>query len=261
MEGRRVKRTCTVEVCDRPLLAVGLCAGHYRRLKLGQPIDEPLKSKRANWRRPCSVPACDDPRYGDGLCRGHYRRQWRTGDVQADKPFKGTARTITREWRPEVGELIVWHDEERHLVRFSPEDYDLLVMVPWSIEKYGYVVHNEERMHRMVMGLEFKDGRQVDHRNGVRTDNRRENLRLATARRNTQNQLIVNHRGTSKYRGVYWADHINKWVARITVNYKNIHLGVYSDEDEAGAAVMRYREQHGIWPGYGPTSPAEGEPA
>lgn len=33
--------------------------------------------------------------------------------------------------------------------------------------------------------------------------------------------------------GVMWSKCCNKWVAQITVNYKNIHLGTFEDKEDA----------------------------
>jgi hypothetical protein len=38
--------TCSVEGCDRPFRAKGLCSTHWRRQKEGQPLDTPILDKR-----------------------------------------------------------------------------------------------------------------------------------------------------------------------------------------------------------------------
>jgi 5-methylcytosine-specific restriction endonuclease McrA len=47
-------------------------------------------------KRTCSVGTCGRPVAGLGWCQGHWRRHRKTGDVQADKPF--------RKWQRQVGE-------------------------------------------------------------------------------------------------------------------------------------------------------------
>lgn len=70
---------------------------------------------------------------------------------------------------------------------------------------------------------------QVDHINGVKSDNRVENLRMVTAQEN-QPRRGARADLTSRYRGVSWAAHVQKWNAQIMIDYKQLHLGYYEDE-------------------------------
>ena len=85
-----------------------------------------------------------------------------------------------------------------------------------------------ELMHRVILGL--KKGEICDHINGNGLDNRRINLRKATASQNAQNRKSW---GTSKYLGVSLDRKRNKWLAQIEKEGKNIYLGAYVTEDEA----------------------------
>lgn len=86
-------------------------------------------------------------------------------------------------------------------------------------------------MHILLMGRNF-----VDHINGDGFDNRRENLRLVTPQQNSANQSIRADRGSSRFKGVYWAKKANKWAACIKKNYHTIGLGAFSDELDAARA-------------------------
>jgi hypothetical protein len=44
---------------------------------------------------------------------------------------------------------------------------------------------------------------------------------------------------SSIYKGVYWNTGCNKWLAKIGVNRKRIHLGVFACEKEAAKAYNR----------------------
>ena len=79
---------------------------------------------------------------------------------------------------------------------------------------------------------------QIDHINGDRTDNRIVNLREATGSENQGNRKI-HEGGTSKYKGVSWKKQYSKWVAKIVVNHKNIHLGYYDNEEKAALAYNK----------------------
>ena len=76
---------------------------------------------------------------------------------------------------------------------------------------------------------------QLDHVNRVRTDNRIENLREVTNKQNHQNKSKPSS-NTSGHTGVCWHKRISKWVARIMHNYKHIHLGYFTDIEDAVAA-------------------------
>ena len=79
----------------------------------------------------------------------------------------------------------------------------------------------------------------LDHINGVRTDNRIENLRECT-----QSQNIANAKGraVSGYKGV--DKNGRKWRARITVDGKAVLLGSYADIETAAQVAAAAREHY-----------------
>lgn len=117
----------------------------------------------------------------------------------------------------------------------------------WNSGTQSFYAHRNEKvgtkqrtvpMHRAILGLEFGDPRQGDHRESGNTlDNRRANLRIATKSQNAKNRR-TNRNNTSKLKGVM--SHGNgRYEARISVNGEFIRLGSYSSPEEAHAA---YRE-------------------
>ena len=86
-------------------------------------------------------------------------------------------------------------------------------------------------MHRQLL----PHIRRIDHVNGDGLDNRRANLRPATAGQNQANRSR-NTNGTSRFKGVAWFQKSQKWMAKITHNYKQIYLGCYHTEKEAAIA-------------------------
>lgn len=50
----------------------------------------------------------------------------------------------------------------------------------------------------------------------------------------------------SKFKCVYWNPDISKWVAKVKVNYKAHHLGVFAREEDAGDAVLTFKKSAGI---------------
>lgn len=76
---------------------------------------------------------------------------------------------------------------------------------------------------------------QIDHINGIRSDNRICNLRLATRSQNQCNSRR-NSRNKSGYKGVHWSKHDKVFRASIEVNGKKIGLGAFHDAISAHAA-------------------------
>lgn len=70
----------------------------------------------------------------------------------------------------------------------------------------------------------------VDHINHNTLDNRKCNLRIVTKQQNNQN--ITPHTA-SGVAGVYQNKKSGKWYAKITVNYKPIHLGTFDKLTDA----------------------------
>ena len=88
------------------------------------------------------------------------------------------------------------------------------------------------------------DELQIDHINGDGTDNRIENLRLATNKQNTRHQIKMNSRNTSGFRGVVWHKQRNKWIAQIMLNGRNTHGGLFTDKSDAINKANKMREDY-----------------
>jgi hypothetical protein len=94
-------------------------------------------------------------------------------------------------------------------------------------------------IHRLLMGLEFGDPREVDHINHNTLDNRRSNLERVTPGQNQQNR--VGGKGSSRYMGVNWNKQIGKWCANTSLNYERFFLGTFDSEEEAAQVVVEWR--------------------
>ncbi len=149
--------------------------------------------------------------------------------------------------------LIPLRDKTGAVVARTLVDDDLpetITKYRWRLNSSGYVMRDTtikmERvhyiLHREVLGVPRELKCHVDHINGDRLDNRRENLRVTTASENGQNRPVKRRNGG--YRGVYWHKTKKRWVANATVNYKRTQIGLFKTEEEAAQAVADWRREH-----------------
>jgi hypothetical protein len=108
-----------------------------------------------------------------------------------------------------------------------------------SVDGRDYYAH---RLAWLWMTREWPP-EQIDHINGDPTDNRWKNLRPATPSQNLGNSR---HRrnNTSGFKGVYWHRPTGEWRARIMINRRNIHLGLFDTPEAAHAAYLTAAQKH-----------------
>ena len=193
--------TCMVEGCSDRVAALRLCDRHYRRYKAhGDPGPaERVRVKNAG--KPCSVDGCDRGAKKRGMCGMHYLRWRQTGD-----PGEAASRYVptTDDGMCSVDgcEQGVWQKRlcsmhAHRLRKFgdvgSPKRIKARVGAARFENRDGYVLvrcepeHPAARKgylleHRLVMerrlGRYLLPNENVHHKNGVRNDNRPENLEL-----------------------------------------------------------------------------------
>jgi len=93
-------------------------------------------------------------------------------------------------------------------------------------------------LHRLLLGITDKEI-QIDHIDGNGLNNRRDNLRIAT---NTQNQH--NREAKHQYKGVDYLPEKNKWMARITVEGKQLYIGIFDTPEQAAEAYNKRAIHH-----------------
>lgn len=130
------------------------------------------------------------------------------------------------------------------------EDYPLVSQYKWSCDR-GYAVRKitiERRRYRLIylhrLLTNAQPGQVVDHRDGDRGNNTRQNLRICTARQNSRNrQAYTTHvvkQKASPYKGVSRTKNTkDRWSALIVADGKRYRLGSHPTQEEAALAYDR----------------------
>lgn len=125
------------------------------------------------------------------------------------------------------------------------DDWDRLKRYTWTNDNHGYAIAKGDKrkikFHIEVKGR--KRGYVVDHQDRNKLNNRKSNLRFLTKSENAINSHVRKD-NTSGITGVGMNNRKNRWVARIVVNQRNIHLGTFKSKEEAIKARKDAEEKY-----------------
>lgn len=112
-----------------------------------------------------------------------------------------------------------------------------------KIEGKQICVYLHRAIIERILGRSLLKGEEVDHVDRDGRNNTRANLRLATrSQQNANTKRGI--RNTSGYKGVIWNKQCRKWQARIHIDGKQVHLGLFVSPEIAHAAYCRAAKEH-----------------
>jgi hypothetical protein len=93
-------------------------------------------------------------------------------------------------------------------------------------------------LHQIIWYLVYDNwpDKLIDHIDGDGTNNKLNNLRLATSEQNGHNQRKQSRKTSSQYKGVSFDTWSGRWQSYIQHKNKNIHIGRHDTEEEAARA-------------------------
>jgi hypothetical protein len=127
----------------------------------------------------------------------------------------------------------------------SDADYSEISKHNWMLDKKGYVYRTRKsqeegvpvrvRLHRQILNV-LNESCLVDHIDGNRLNNTRDNLRICDFSGNARNMGKPSHGLTSIYKGVSFSSRHKKFQCGIKLNGKKAHIGLFNDELTASMA-------------------------
>jgi hypothetical protein len=150
-------------------------------------------------------------------------------------------------------------DKARELLLYNPETGDFTWVggnrsrktgkIAGYISRHGYRIISVKglvaRAHRLAWIFTYgvSPSGDIDHINGITTDNRLDNLRDVSRSVNIQNQRRAQANNKSGYLGVSWNKRRCKWAAQIMVAGKSVYLGFYEDPKDAHDVYLKKKRE------------------
>lgn len=148
------------------------------------------------------------------------------------------------------GDYVIMYTSKHEPFLVSIEDFWKVRNISWYINKQGYVVNKTRKNGGVLLSRLIMDcpaDLLVDHRNGDKTNNIRDNLRLATHSENTMNHKLSGY-NSSGVTGVSWNKRDKKWESYIGKDGTRNRLGYFDDFESAVKARKEAEEVYfGKW--------------
>lgn len=138
------------------------------------------------------------------------------------------------------GDVSIGYTKSGIAFLIDTEELDKVSKYCWYINAQGYITsrigNKIVSLHRFILNI--NDDRIIDHKNRIKTDNRKTNLRVATNQQNNMNRGI-NRNSTTGVKGVSKSKNEKKYIAYIYKDGRHIHIGTYDTLKEARQARIQ----------------------
>ena len=152
----RIQDKCSVDGCDRLHYGRGMCRPHFYRWRRNGTPGKASIGQRLPTGLPCSIHGCDRRGHTSGLCNAHYLRSRKGRDLS--RPLRNRARN---------GAGSRWRDRNGYVILTLPG-------------KKGRIAEHRYIMEQ-TLGRQLFPDETVHHKNGIKDDNRPDNLELWSA--------------------------------------------------------------------------------
>ena len=173
----------------------------------------------------CKIEGCNNKHYAKGYCSKHYTQLRRHGEVLDRTKYDSNEIII----HDTYAEIIIYNQKCEEIAKalIDIDDIEKCKQYKWFFSGHGYIVNsNYIKLHRFITNC--PKGKEVDHINHNKLDNRKSNLRICTHQENNCNKGLMKT-NTSGVTGVSWDESRGKWIAYI----KGENLGRFNTKDEA----------------------------
>ena len=170
-----------------------------------------------------------------------------------DEKLKQTAKAVS--YTPETG-FMVWREKPldiKNAARWNanyagakcgtinPNGYQYIVIRFPCQPTFSILAH---RLAWFITHGKLPD-QEIDHINQDKLDNRLANLRDVSHKVNLKNRTRLSN-NTSGFTGVVWCKKSKKWRARVKIDGKLQHIGLYSSITEADTVAREFRKANGF---------------